>query len=474
MSLYGMPQMLANQPVYVQPSPWQILNKGFSQGLGQGIKAQNAHAAMLQNRLLEQQLKTQPQLAQAQIARLNAQAQAQAQPAGASSRLPPGLAGQWAQLERYKQQYGENSVQYQQLKQALMVQQHYLQQRGNWAQQYAARLGQRIAPTQQKQQVFSTLTQMGYPVSTVSTLNDQQRAAIVQKNIPYSAYLAATGGAQLAQGATPVTPTGISPAVSPGLPSAVPQRGLSAAMPQPQSSLQTGLQAGLQGGMPSPQAAPLGQPPLAQAMAPPAPAPAQDDRVAQLAQEQAQQAQSAVFKTATTTDQQNRLTAASRALPVLKMMAQELPLASKYAGIAGKSKKLAAKLRQDNDPTYLAYKKYKQAQSVAEQDTAVGLGIKSTDEGFKHFSPLFNIDTWDVTPAQQMALFNNLGQVVHQEARKNALNLQQQRQSVLGSQPIQAAVAVKPPTFQNKQEYLKWYNGLTPAQQHAYYQQLGR
>jgi hypothetical protein len=36
-----------------------------------------------------------------------------------------------------------------------------------------------------------------------------------------------------------------------------------------------------------------------------------------------------------------------------------------------------------------------------------------------------------------MALFNNLGQVVHQEARKNALNLQQQRQSILDSQPIQ-------------------------------------
>jgi len=492
MSLYGMPQMIADQPVW---SPLQGLMPGIEQGTNVGLKAQHAHAALLQNRLLQQQLQTQPQLAQAQIARLNAQAQAQAQGAAAGPSLPPGVAGQWAQLEKYKQQFGENSPEYQQLYHALAAQQHMSAQRGNYYAALANTIGQRYSPTQQRAQVFAQLMNMGYPASRINTLNDQQRAAIVANNIPYSHYAAALAQQQ-GNAATPITQ-----AQTPGLPSAnqlpqgrtidasaqsitqAPQIGLPTTQPPPTGMASDVAQA-LAPQAATPQASQIGLPQSPSAMLgagqlqQDALQQANQARIKQLSAQQAQQAQSAVFKTTTTTDQQNRLAGAARAIPSLQMMAQNAPLALQYAGIAGKSKKLAAQLRQSNSPSYLAYKQYKQAQAIAEQDTALALGIKATDKAFDAYKPLFNVDSWDVNPQQASALFNNMTSLIHKESQKNAMTLQQQRQLIRGNVPAQvpggtSAEAPSAPTFQNKQQFLSWYNGLSSAQQHAYKQSKG-
>jgi hypothetical protein len=461
MSLYGMPQMLANQPVW---SPMQGLEQGFSKGLNQNIKAQQAHAALLQNRLAEQKLKYTPGLIEAQTQRLQAQSQPGMQA------LPPGIAGQWAQLNRYKQQFGEQSPQYQQLHKALMAQQHYMQQRGNLAQTYAGIAGLRLTPTQQKSQLYTSLLDQGYPVSTISNFTDSERAAIVAQGIPYSAYRQAHPSPSMPfEGGEP-TPTGIAPGVQqevqPGLapsPEGAPgMRGrtidaipLASPGGADQQLLPTASQMfpGMDIISQAPQQDPLGLAPPAQA-----PVAAQDpnaERIKQLSQLQADQAKSGLFKTTTTTDQQNRLAAATRAIPSLDIMAENAPLALEYAGIAGKSKKLGAKLRQSNSPIYLAYKKYKQAQAVGEQDTAMALGIKSTDQSFDAYKPLFNIDSWDVTPQQAKALFNNMGQLVHKESLQNALTLQQQRQQIQQGQPVQIGGQGAP---QNAQSYQQWFS----------------
>jgi len=144
-----------------------------------------------------------------------------------------GAAGQYAQLEHYAKQFGVNSPQYQQLYQALMSKQHLAAQRGNYYSALTKYMGLRYSTQQQRTQANATLTSLGYPVTTINTLNDGQRAAIVQQNIPYSSYLHQTGGEHLIQGASPqmasggqlpspqiqgtmpANPTGISPAISP-------------------------------------------------------------------------------------------------------------------------------------------------------------------------------------------------------------------------------------------------------------------
>jgi len=419
---------------------------------------------------------------------------------GTGAGLPPGLAGQWAQLDHYRNVYGINSVQYQELSKALDSQMHYLQQRGNYAQKMAALAGLRIAPTQQKTQTYASLVSMGYPVTDINNMSDQQRANIVQHNIPYAQFIHQSQGASIAQGAVPVTPTGISPAVSQPQPQLPPQPTHPQGAPGLSPSLQ-GFQQQTPGiqpqgrtieGMAEPQ--PQAQP---QAAVPPPPQTAEQmfdasgaeqpqlkalagqeanaDRIKQLAQLQSDQIKSGLFKSTTTTDQQNRLVAGGRAVTLVDNMSKDAPLALQYAGLAGKSKLVAAKLRQSNSPMYQAYKRYKLNQAALSGDLALALGIHATDKAFKTFAPMLNIDRWDTSPQTAVGLFNTLSTTLHQENQRNAQTLNQTRQQVRAA-PVQiggAGQAPSAPTFQNRQQFLSWYQGLPPAQQHAYYASHG-
>jgi len=160
------------------------------------------------------------------------------------------------------------------------------------------------------------------------------------------------------------------------------------------------------------------------------------ERIQQLAQLQSDQAKSGLFKTVSTLDQRNRLNAGARAVTLVNNMSKDAPLALQYAGLAGKSKLAAAKLRQSNSPMYQAYRRYKIGQAALSGDLALALGIHATDKAFKTFSPMLNIDRWDTSPQTAMGLFNTLSTTLHQENQRNAQTLHETRQQILQA-PVQ-------------------------------------
>jgi|GEM_PF-3496378 len=191
----------------------------------------------------------------------------------------------------------------------------------------------------------------------------------------------------------------------------------------------------------------------------------QQESIADQAQQQASETQSAIMKQTTTVDTQKRLGAANRVIPQLQNMLKLAPQALQYNLIQGKSAKLAAQLKQQNDPRYLAYKEYKQAQAVAEPDAALAVGVHPTDKGFGEFAPLFDVDGWDTTPEEGQAALRNAIQIINQEGRINTQNLSQNRQAVGGSSlenSVQQSAPVSMPKFNSKQEGLAWFNKQSP------------
>lgn len=161
----------------------------------------------------------------------------------------------------------------------------------------------------------------------------------------------------------------------------------------------------------------------------------QDQINQQNAAQSATETGSAIQKQTTTVDTQKRLAAAARVDPLLDQMKQLAPQALQYASIAGKSQQLAAQLAQQNDPRYLAYKQYKQVQAAAQPDAAMAIGVHPTDKGFEEFSPMFNIDTWDVTPQESNALLDNAIRTIRTEGGVNTQNLAQNKSTVLANPP---------------------------------------
>ena len=297
----------------------------------------------------------------------------------------------------------------------------------------------RHAPALTKEQNMATLQGLGYPaaVSMVVAADPITSQYITQHQVPYTEYLKGgiphvspfvnsgqVGGAALTS--QPLNNPQLSPSTQPA--TGAPMAANTSAAPQVQI----------------PMAAPVANnQPAPPAQAAPTVQDAQAAQVAAQAQQQGGETQSSIFKATTTKDQQVRLAAATRAIPALQQMYDLAPQALQFAGKYGAGKKVFDAVANPNDPGYVAYQKYKQAQAIAEPDTALGTGVHETDAGFQQFKPLFDIDNLSTTPESAQSLLKNAMQLIENESKTNTQNMAQQQQYI-NSNPV-GQILSKPP-----------------------------
>lgn len=310
--------------------------------------------------------------------------------------------------------------------------------RANYQNSLSNTIGVRYATPLAKQQMTSSLQNKGFPatVATQIMTNPSAASGIVQSGESYSDWVKSGGMSQLPR---TIQTQGMMGAPAYPLPSQA--AGNNPAYLSPQSVAAVGIspaQVNQQNNLPAQ---------TSYSQYSPARAVSNSGNVSNQALSQAGQTDSSIIKSTTTTDQQQRLEASSRAIPALKRMQELLPGASQYAGYLRTGSKLAQQLAQTKDPSFLAYKEYLQAQAAAEADTANAIGIRETDAGFKQFAPLFNINGWDSSPSTAKPLFDNMLSLVQRESLPNTQNLSQQSKYVQ-SAPLSSANPVSAPQAQ--------------------------